>query len=69
VPASPAPAVSWIEIEATEELIAKLNEDNSLIIEVDLHTPGAPTPVGLYASQFMDFRLIVDGTYTLQYGE
>jgi hypothetical protein len=64
-----APAESWIEIETTEEKLAKLNEENPLLIDVVLHTPGAPTPVGLYAHQFIDFRLIVDGTYTLQYGQ
>jgi hypothetical protein len=69
MPAAPVPSETWLEIEANEELIAKLNQDNSLMIEVNLHTPGAPNAVGLYANQFIDFRLIVDGTYTLQYGE
>ena len=69
IPSSPVPSVSWLEIEANEELIAKLNQDNPLMIEVVLHTPGAPAAVGLYANQCIDFRVIVDGTYTLQYGE
>lgn len=68
-PSSPAPSESWFEIQATEELIAKLNANNPLLLDVMLHTPGAPTPVGLYSHQQIDFRLIVDGIYTLQYGE
>jgi hypothetical protein len=68
-PNAPVAAESWIEIETTESTLSKLNEENPLLIDVVLHTPGAPTPVGLYANQFIDFRLIVDGTYTLQYGE
>jgi len=68
-PNAPLAAESWIEIETTESTLSKLNEENPLLIDVVLHTPGAPTPVGLYANQFIDFRLIVDGTYTLQYGE
>ncbi len=69
IPNTPTPSESWLEIEANEVLIAKLNQDNPLLIDVVLHTPGAPVAVGLYANQFIDFRLIVDGTYTLQYGE
>ena len=69
IPNTPTPSESWLEIEASELLIAKLNQANPLLIDVVLHTPGAPVAVGLYANQFIDFRLIVDGTYTLQYGE
>ncbi len=66
---SPTPSQTWLEIPVTPELLAKVNEANPLLIDVQLQTPGAPNPVGLYANQFIDFKLMVDGTYLIQYGE
>jgi hypothetical protein len=69
VPSAPVPAETWIDIPVTEELLAKINESNPVLIEAWLQTPGAPSPVGLYAHQQIEFKLIVDGTYMIQYGE
>jgi hypothetical protein len=66
---SPTPTESWLDIEVTEELLSKVHEGNPLLIEVTLQTPGSLNPVGLYLNQFIDFKLIVDGAYTIQYGE
>jgi hypothetical protein len=67
--AQPTPAESWVNIPVTEELLAKVNENNPLLIDVVLQTPNAPGVVGLYVNQFIDFKLLVDGTYLIQYGE
>lgn len=66
---SPTPTESWLDIDVTEELLSKVHEGNPLLIEVTLQTPGSLNPVGLYLNQFIDFKLIVDGAYTIQYGE
>jgi hypothetical protein len=66
---SPTPAESWLEIDVNESLLAKMHEANPILIEVTLQTPGSLNPVGLYINQFIDFKLIVDGAYTIQYGE
>lgn len=65
----PIPAESWVTMPVTDELLAKVNENNALLIDVVLQTPNAPGVVGLYAHQFIDFKLLVDGTYMIQYGD
>ncbi|MFM7728754.1 MAG: hypothetical protein ACKO7B_18795, partial [Flavobacteriales bacterium] len=69
VVSSPTPSQTWLEIPVTPELLAKVNAANPLLLDVMLQTPGAPNPVGLYANQFIDFKLLVDGTYLIEYGE
>jgi len=66
---APLPAESWIDIPVSEELLSKVNSSNPLLIDVRLQTPNAPATVGLYVNQFIDFKLLVDGTYLIQYGE
>ncbi len=66
---APLPAESWIDIPVSEELLSKVNSINPLLIDVRLQTPNAPATVGLYMNQFIDFKLLVDGTYLIQYGE
>jgi hypothetical protein len=68
-PSAPTPTESWLTVAVSEELFAKMHAANPLLIDVTLETPGAPSPVGIYSNQFIDFKLILDGTYTLQYGE
>ena len=68
-PSAPTPSESMLAIDAQSDVLSKLHEGNPLLIDVTLQTPGAPSPVGIYANQFIDFKLIVDGTYTIQYGE
>jgi len=69
IPASPTPAESWLTIEVNREQLSKINEANPLLIDVTLQTPAAPATVGIYVDQHIDFKLILDGTYTIQYGE
>jgi hypothetical protein len=66
---SPTPSESWITIATSQDILSKIHEANPLLIDVVLQTPGAPSPVGIYVNQFIDFKLILDGTYTIQYGE
>jgi hypothetical protein len=66
---APLPTESWIDIPVSDELLSKVNSSNPLLIDVRLQTPNAPATVGLYVNQFIDFKLLVDGTYLIQYGE
>lgn len=66
---APLPAESWIDIPVSEELLSKVNSSNPLLIDVMMQTPNTPATVGLYVNQFIDFKLLVDGTYLIQYGE
>jgi hypothetical protein len=59
------PAETWIEIPITDALL----QANDLLIEVALQTPNGAGPVGLYANQAIDFKLLVNGTYSIQYGQ
>lgn len=67
--AAPTPSQTWLEIPVTPELLAKVNQSNPLLLDVMLQTPGAPNPVGLYVNQYIDFKLLIDGTYLIEYGE
>ena len=66
---APTPSQTWLEIAVTPELLAKVNATNPLLLDVMLQTPDAPNPVGLYANQYIDFKLLIDGTYLIEYGE
>jgi hypothetical protein len=59
------PAESWLDVPISDALL----QANDLYIEVALQTPDGAGPVGLYANQAIDFKLLVDGTYSIQYGK
>ncbi len=63
--ASFIPVETWLDIPITDALL----QANDLFIEVTLETPDGSGPVGLYASQVIDFKLLVDGNYSIQYGK
>jgi hypothetical protein len=62
--ASFVPVETWLDIPISDALL----QANDLYIEVALQTPDGEGPVGLYANQGIDFKLLVDGTYSIQYG-
>jgi hypothetical protein len=62
---STIPTETWIDIPITDALL----QAKDLYIEVALQTPDGAGPVGLYANQAIDFKLLVEGTYMIQYGE
>ena len=64
-PASFIPVETWLEIPISDALL----QANDLLIEVALQTPDGAGPVGLYANQAIDFKLVVDGNYSIQYGK
>ena len=63
--ASFIPVETWLEIPISDALL----QANDLLIEVALQTPDGAGPVGLYANQAIDFKLVVDGNYSIQYGK
>jgi hypothetical protein len=58
------PVETWLDIPISDALL----QANDLLIEVALQTPDGAGPVGLYASQAIDFKLLVNGNYSIQYG-
>jgi hypothetical protein len=62
---STIPTETWIEIPITDALL----QAKDLLIEVALQTPDGAGPVGLYANQAIDFKLLVNGTYSIEYGQ
>ena len=63
--ASFIPVETWLEIPISDALL----QANDLLIEVALQTPDGAGPVGLYSNQAIDFKLLVDGNYSIQYGK
>jgi hypothetical protein len=65
-----ADASSFIPVETSLDIPISdaLLQANDLLIEVALQTPNGAGPVGLYASQAIDFKLLVNGNYSIQYG-
>ena len=59
------PVETWLDIPISDALL----QANDLLIEVALQTPDGAGPVGLYANQAIDFKLMVDGNYSIQYGK
>jgi hypothetical protein len=59
------PVETWLDIPISDALL----QANDLYMEVALQTPDGVGPVGLYANQSIDFKLLVDGNYSIQYGK